>query len=208
MLESNPEIKIILLGESGVGKTNLIYAFLNYGFQENPGCTLASFSFEAKYNYKNKSYTYTIWDTAGQEQYRSINKILIRDSKIILIVYSIDDRKSFNEVDFWIKYVKENLKDDKYIIALVANKNDLYEDDQMVMDEEGKDFAKKYNVDFLITSAKINGKSFQNFVYKLITIYIEKFIEIGNNLENNKAIKIKNNKYKNGKNKNPKKKFC
>ena len=194
MVEANPEIKIILLGESGVGKTNLIYAFLNYGFQENPGCTLASFSFEAEYNYKNKSYTYTIWDTAGQEQYRSINKILIRDSKIILIVYSIDNRKSFNEVDFWIKYVKENLKDDKYKIALVANKNDLYEDDQMVMDEEGKDFAKKYNVDFLITSAKINGKSFQNFVYKLITIYIEKFIEIGNNLEKNKTIKIKNNK--------------
>jgi len=128
MVEANPEIKIILLGESGVGKTNLIYAFLNYGFQENPGCTLASFSFEAEYNYKNKSYTYTIWDTAGQEQYRSINKIFIRDSKIILIVYSIDNRKSFNEVDFWIKYVKENLKDDKYIIALVANKNDLYED--------------------------------------------------------------------------------
>ena len=78
----------------------------------------------------------------------------------------------------------------------------------MVMDEEGKDFAKKYNVDFLITSAKINGKSFQNFVYKLIAIYIEKYIETGDCLENDKAIKIENNKHKFGKNKTPKKKFC
>ena len=208
MEETNPEIKIILLGESGVGKTNLINAFLNYGFQEKEECNLASFSFEGEYNYKNKSYTYTIWDTAGQEHYRSINKMLIRDSKIILIVYSIISRESFNEVDFWINYVKENIKNDKYIMVLVANKNDLYEDNQIVMDEEGKDVAKKYNIDFLITSAKLNGKSFQNFVYKLIAIYIEKYIEAGDNIENDKAIKIKNNKHKNGKIKTPKKKFC
>ena len=147
MAEVNPEIKIILLGESGVGKTNLINVFLNYGFQEKAECNLASFCFEGEYNYKNKSYTYTIWDTAGQEKYRAINKIIIRGSKIILIVYSIISRQSFNEVDFWINYVKENLGDDKYIMALVANKSDLYEK-QIVDDEEGESIAKKYGIDF------------------------------------------------------------
>ena len=199
MAETNPEIKIILLGESGVGKTNLIYAFLNYGFQENPGCTLASFSFEAEYNYKNKSYTYTIWDTAGQEQYRSINKMLIRGSKIILIVYSIISRESFNEVDFWINHIKENIKNDNYIIALVANKSDLYEK-QIVDDEEGEEIAKKYGIEFLTTSALISPDSFKDFVNKLIINYIE--MSKGNW---NEKESIKLNKKSKSKSK---KKFC
>ena len=208
MEEVNPEIKIILLGESGVGKTNLINIFLNYGFQDYPGGTLAAYSFEGNYIYKNKSYTYTIWDTAGQELYRSINKMFIRDSKIIVIVYSIDNRKSFNEVKFWINYTKENLKGGKYIMALVANKSDLYEENQLVLDEEGESIAKKYGIDFLTTSAKTNGKNFQYFVNKLIAIYIEKYIESGNSGEDNQTIKINNFKHKNGKNKQSKKKCC
>ena len=69
--------------------------------------------------------------------------MFIRGSKIILIVYSIDSRDSFNSINFWINYAKENLKSNKYIMALIANKNNLYEENQMVMDEEGKDVSKK-----------------------------------------------------------------
>ena len=194
------------MGESGVGKTNLIYAFLNYGFQENPGCTLASFAFEAKYNYKNKFYTYTIWDTAGQEQYRSINKILIRDSKIILIVYSIDNKNTFNEIDFWINSVKENLGDDKYIMGLVANKSDLYLN-QQVKDEEGKEAAQKYGIDFLTTSALTDAESFKEFLHKLLEDYI-KIVDVD---QNEKGKGKKNNIKINNDNKNDdlnKKKCC
>ena len=136
-MDINQGIKIILLGESGVGKTNLINAFFNYEFEKNPDSTIASFGLEREYKYKNSSYTYTIWDTAGQEKYRSINKMIIRGSKIILIVYSIISRQSFNEINFQMNFIKENLGNDKCIIALVANKSDLYEK-QIVMDEEGK----------------------------------------------------------------------
>ena len=202
-MDINQGIKIILLGESGVGKTNLINAFFNYEFEKNPDSTIASFGLEREYKYKNSSYTYTIWDTAGQEKYRSINKMIIRGSKIILIVYSIISRQSFNEINFWMNFIKENLGNDKCIIALVANKSDLYEK-QIVMDEEGKEAAKKYGIDFLTTSALTERKKFQDFINKLITIYIEKYIRTVNDTDTkgNKNIKIK------GEKKEIKKKCC
>ena len=188
---SDKQIKIILLGESGVGKTNLINAFLGFEFEEMSPSNISSICYEGKYEYNNKSYIYTIWDTAGQEKYRSINKIYIRDAKIILIVYSIVSRHSFNEVDFWINHVKENKSDDEYIMALVANKIDLFEE-QVVIDEEGEEAAEKYGIEFLTTSALTGAKSFKNFVNKLIACYIQKFgkhffDEQNNNIKINKT---------------------
>ena len=118
------DIKIILLGQSGVGKTNLINVFVGKQFDNSTETTSTSYCFEGEYNFNNKPYRYNIWDTAGQEKYRAINKMFIRGSKIIFIVYSIDSRDSFNNVNFWINYAKENLKSNKYIMALIANKND------------------------------------------------------------------------------------
>ena len=187
-------IKIIILGQSGVGKTNLINVFIGAEFQEYSETTTVS-CIEGKITYQNKSYTYNLWDTAGQEQYRSINKLFLRNAKIILIVYSIDNRNSFNEINYWINSVKENLGDDKYIMALVANKSDLYEK-QMVDDEEGESIAKKYGIDFLTTSALSERKKFQEFLKKLIANYIDKYIIAGKNTntKGNKNIKIKGEK--------------
>ena len=171
MSKNEDGIKIILLGETGVGKTNLIRVFFGMEFKENFVSSSSSDCFEGDLKYNDKSYKFFLWDTAGQERYRAINRMFFKDARIILIVYSIIDKHSFDEVDFWIKYVKENIKDEKYIIALIANKNDLYEK-QIVMDEEGREAAEKYNIDFLTTSAKTDAVTFKEFVNRLIINYI------------------------------------
>ena len=180
------DIKIILLGETGVGKTNLINVFFGLKFEDQIDSTLASYCNEGKFNYNNESYNYAIWDTAGQEKFRAISKLFIRDAQIILIVYSIINRKTFEQVNFWLNLVKENLENNTYILGLVANKIDLYEH-QIVTDEEGKKIAKENNIDFLITSALKSPETFRKFVNKLLVKYIEKE---GQKMGNNDSIKI------------------
>ena len=194
-------IKIILLGASGVGKTNLINVFLGLEFNEYTESNSAS-SFEQSINYKNKTYIYYIWDTAGQEKYRAVNKIFVRGAKIVLIVYAIDNRNSFNEVDYWINMVKESLPDGKYIMALVANKIDLYEK-QVVIDEEGENAAKKYGIEFITTSALTGADLFKNFINRLIINYIESTEEKGEGNKKKKKDNFKiNNNNNNGDNNN------
>ena len=128
-------IKVIFLGCSGVGKTNLIQVAMDNPFQEKSESTFISSFYENEIIIQDKKYKYTLWDTAGQEEYRSLNKSFIINSKIIFIVFAVNDRKSFEEVDFWIKYVNDILEKGKYIMALVANKSDLI-DEQEIPDEE------------------------------------------------------------------------
>ena len=116
--------------------------------------------------------------------------MLIRGTKIILIVYSIIDKSSFDEIDFWINFVKENLGDDKYIMGLVANKSDLYLK-QQVKDEEGKEAAQKYGIDFLTTSALTDAESFKEFLHKLLEDYINMVNQSGKEKGKGKKDNIK-----------------
>ena len=195
--ENNP-IKIILLGESGVGKTCLLNVFFGQRNEEQIP-TQCSLSFDGEFEYYNNFYKYCIWDTAGQEAYRAINKIYFRDAKIILIVYAIDNKNSFTNIDFWINYAKEYISSDGYIMEIIANKNDLYES-RMVMEEEGIEAAKKYGIDLFTTSAISDPDGFKNHVNNLIEKYIKMYLE-KNNIEENKSVKINKRKKK-------KKKFC
>ena len=184
MDDFDEDLKLILLGESGVGKTRLINDF--FGLKEDSKERFDQFH-KGEIEINPYIYKYYFWDSAGNQMYRKFNKILFRDAKILLIVYSIEYRESFEEVDFWIKYVKENIIHDKYIIALVANKSDLFEE-QKVSEEEGQEAAKKYGIDFLTTSAETDIESFKEFVNNLIIKYIKKYKIKKNSEKINKKI--------------------
>ena len=217
-MDDDKVIKIILLGESGVGKTNLIQVALGNPFQKETDSTLISSYLESEIIIQNKKYMYALWDTAGQEVYRALNKMFIKDSKIIILVFAINNRKSFEEINFWINCVKDNLEENKYIMALVANKSDLIEE-QEVPDEEIMKKGEELNIKVKITSAAEDSVGFKMFLEELLkdlvksgipldrrqTFALEEEIDEGNDEDKN------NNKNENNKNtgdKGKKKKKC
>ena len=155
MSQNNQPIKVVLLGESGVGKTSIIQQFTSHTFDRS---TLTSLSCQyssqtIKLKELNKTITFDIWDTAGQERYRSLAKIYYKDAKIIIFVYDITNKNSFDSIKtYWMEQIQLYTYK-KPIFGLVSNKDDLYKSQQVSL-EEGKEFADKINAIFQTTSAK------------------------------------------------------
>jgi ABC-type antimicrobial peptide transport system permease subunit len=97
-----------------------------------------------------------VWDTIGQEKYRSFTNLFFKNANIVILVYDITNKKSFEEIkNYWYKETLDNITNKDVILALIGNKTDLYENEQ-VSDEEGKKFAKQINAIFKTTSALSN----------------------------------------------------
>ena len=187
-------IKIILLGESGSGKSNLINICCNLEFDPNTPSNITSSILEKKINLGKIQYNIKLWDTAGQEKFRSLNNLFIKDSKICIFVYDINNRSSFDELNFWVKTVEEILGKNP-ILAVVANKIDLKEN---VTKKEGEEYAKKIGAFFYQTSAKTDKKGFSDF----INVLVEEFL-FKNNLngweiisKENEGFSLENDYYK------------
>ena len=194
------EIKVILVGESGCGKTNLIRVTVGYTFEMSLEATLTSWYSQYSIEVNNKKYHCSLWDTNGHENVRQLNRLFIKDSKIVLIVFSMNYRREFEEVDYWYNYTKEILGEDGYIIALVGNKSDLYEDKNYISEAEIEEKAKELNIKYKITSALKDAEGFKIFLNELLEEYINKYYPEEH--EDPKTIKIESGKKKNkGKNK-------
>ena len=165
------ENKVVLVGESGVGKTCILNQFVNNKFDEQTLSNLSAQFCRKQIEFPgDKNITLDIWDTAGQEKFRSLNRIFYSNSKVVILVYDITDKKSFDEIkNYWYEQIKQNCEND-VIIALVANKCDLYEEKQ-VPDEEGEEFAEKIGALFAPTSAKNDSginKLFEDIATKIL----------------------------------------
>ena len=172
-MSTKKKIKVVFLGNSGVGKTNLIQVAMGNPFQKGNEPTCISSFYEGDIIIQNKEYNYTLWDTAGQEEYRSINKTTVKDSKIVFIVFAVNDKKFFEEVGYWINYVEQILEKDKYIMALVGNKSDLI-DEQEISEIEKK--AKEFGIKVIITSALDEAIGFKHFLKKLLNDFVKSAI--------------------------------
>ena len=164
--------KVIFLGETGVGKTNLIKVSVGEDF-DPAKLTTNTFSFlEKKFTYLEKEYIFSLWDTIGQERYRALAKSFFKDAQIVIFVYDITDRKSFEELNYWINEVDKELGKD-YIKGVVGNKKDLFMKEE-VSEEEGMEYAKEKNAKFKLTSAKKSPLGIIEFIEMLFKDYIYK----------------------------------
>ena len=147
--------KVVLLGESGVGKTSIISRFINDTFEEGlvttTGASYAGKDMVFK-DYQNQVIRFEIWDTAGQEKYRALAQIFYKDAAIAILVYDITSEESFEEIQkYWYTQLKESASKD-IVIGLAANKCDLI-DDEKVSEEKAREFAKEIGAVFKLTSA-------------------------------------------------------
>ena len=175
------EARVITLGDSGVGKTNFIFRFIDDKFSLN---YFSTFGIDTKFkNVKLDNgceIKFKIYDTAGQERFKSISQNYIKKANGILLMYSISDKASFNNIENWMTNIKEN-SGNKNAIVLIATKCDLNEE-RVVSKESGEALAKQFGINFYETSSKSN-----------INIK-EAFFDIaGQIIEKNKGKKLFNN---------------
>ena len=190
MNDEDRDVKTILVGMSGAGKTNIINALVGRKFDESKFCTTTSSFLEKIMTVKKKKYHLEIWDTAGQEQYRSLTKIFINDSKIVIFVYDITNRESFNERDYWVNTVKEKLGNEP-IFGLVGNKKDLFLE-ETVKEEEGEKKAKEIGAIFRLTSAKTGQALIIDYLQNLLEEYVKKIGDINEDNESNNRFEKSN----------------
>ena len=199
MEDQNPDkpksntIKIIVVGSMAVGKTCLIAHYQTGKFLSDIPSTCGSSFVQIKKTVKGKKYTLNLWDTAGQEKYDSLTKIFTKNANIVILVYSIVDKKSFQALNKWLKIVKEINGEDGYALGVAANKSDLYKQ-TVVPDSQGQEYAKKIKAVWKSTSAKEEDKGIEVLIDELLEIYLAKqhnnnnpeYIKLNNKDENKK----------------------
>ena len=157
--------KLVLIGDSGVGKTNILSRYINNEFSLATQPTVGVEYGSKIIKKDDKSIKLQIWDTAGQERYKSITNAYYKGSKGALVVYDISRKTTFENVDKWIGELKNNASEDVHIM-LVGNKSDL-EDKREVKTEEVAKKADQYKIAFCETSA-LKGNNIENAFERLV----------------------------------------
>ena len=179
--------KILLLGDSSVGKTCFLMRYTDNTFQDIHMSTIG-----LDYKLKNvqlengKMVKIQVWDTAGQDRFRSITKNYYKGAHGIILIYDITENKSFENVKNWMNQIKEEVPD-KVTIVLVGNKKDD-EEHRKVTTEQGESMAKEFGVMFFECSAK-TGENIDGIFNDLVKKVVENFsksVESGQKLKNKK----------------------
>ncbi len=147
-------IKIVIVGESAVGKTNLLLRYIEDRFDEGLKATIG-FDIESKIiDIEDKAVKVQFYDTAGQERFRALTPSNFRNADVVILIYDISNRVSFDRLHDWVVLVKAHAQGEVSMV-LIGNKNDLKTERQISF-EEGERFAKENNGFFFETSAKTN----------------------------------------------------
>lgn len=205
--------KIVVIGDSGVGKTCIISRFVSGDYNKNMNSTDgASYATKKLVLPKLKtSINLDIWDTAGQERYKSLTKFFYKDAAMIIMVYDVTLKTSFDNLkEYWYREVQE-LSEKNFVLGIAGNKSDLYEREQ-VSEKEAREYAKSINAVFGLTSAQNNtgiDQLFEDIGMKFLEPNFQEKMEENNKGKNMEtSIKLNKKKIKKHDKEHKKKKFC
>ena len=191
--------KVLLLGDSTVGKTCFLLRYCDKTFQEAHLSTIGlDYRLKTMTLENGKNIKLQIWDTAGQDRFRAITKNYYKGANGIILIYDVTNMQSYENVKNWIAQIKEEANQN-VLIYLAGNKIDVSEDLRVVKTEDGKKIADEFKLPFYETSAK-SGTNV-NKIFEELVVNID---EVYSKLETPKN-EIKNNLYKG---KSNRKKFC
>lgn len=191
-MSDNLNYKIILLGDQNVGKTAMINRYLTNSFNFY-GIQTTGVNIENKeVIIDNNKITFKIWDTAGQDKYRNLTAMNIKEANIILLICDITNIESFNSLEYWYNQTKEYIDINEVLYAVIGNKNDLFES-QIVLDENIEAFAEKINGYFYLSSS-IDENSvhtlFKDITEKFYYQFIKPKLNNQINIENKRKMSI------------------
>ena len=165
-------VKVIIIGDSGVGKTNIMSKFLKNKFMEESKATVGVEFGSKLFDLNGHKIKAQIWDTAGQEKYKSITGAYFKGSKGALVVYDITQKSTYESLEKWVNDLK-SAGDPKITIILIGNKSDL-EENRQVSKEQGEEKAKSFGCAFLETSA-LSGDNIDKAFNMMVKEIFEKF---------------------------------
>ena len=149
-----PQVKVVILGESGVGKSSVMLRFVSNNFKTDSASTVGASYMGKMLQISDRAIKFNIWDTAGQERYHSLAKMYLHDASAALLLYDITNKNSFEALKRWHQELRDAAPA-KIVIAVCGNKEDLVIN-EAVSPDEAKEFAKEIGGFFKKTSAKTN----------------------------------------------------
>lgn len=198
-------IKLILIGDTNVGKSTILYRYKynnNFLLSHLPQSSTIGIDFDSTFiSHKDNLFKLSIWDTGGQERYRNISNMFYRNINIVLIVFSFDDKKSFDNLEYWVNQCNHHI-DNNFMIFIIGNKSDIY--NKKVFREEIDLFIQKTKYKFYKVNCLDHNKISELFI-NIINNYFEKQKRID---ENDSDILIQKNKNIELNLKHSKKKCC
>ena len=165
------KVKIALLGSTGVGKTCIIKRYAEDTYYEDGISTPGGCYYEKIITINEKKLQIELWDTAGQEKYRALGKHFYKDAYIVCLVYDITKESSFEDLkNIWYEDLINNGAEYN-ILAVVGNKSDDFENEQ-IKEEKAREYAEKINASYFLTSAK-TGDGINGLFESVVKSYLE-----------------------------------
>lgn len=166
MDEEAPKVaKIIIIGESAVGKTCIAKRYFENSFQSKVSETIGAGYFKTQVEIQGEMVDFVLWDTAGAERYRALTPLYFSNAAAAIVAYAINDRKTFEELDSFIQLLNE--KTENILIYIVGNKNDL-EEEREVEYIEGLNYSKKINAEHFLEVSALTGEGVNSLFESII----------------------------------------